>query len=299
MKVSQADLQNDIDEFISVYLKDKSPDTKGTYQRALREFQRYVALRSKTFNYTTEHILHYRNFLSQEKQFSAVTVSTYLTAVRRLCDFLVSKGTLQINPAKKVKGNRRPKTHSIGVLTIKEAELLKTSIPTDKIQSVRDLLMIRLMLECAVSEHELVSSNVGDFNLNDAEPYLFVKPKGKSAKTDKVLISMKLASSIQQYLSLRSNLESSSPLFASHGPNRKDQRLTTRAIRYRIKHWLEKTGINRQNISANSLRHTAAFLWLTRDKMPVEDVKLKMRHGMIETTEIYLSLDSNQPNHTS
>lgn len=292
MKISNIELENECKNFVTQYLKDKSPDTKGTYERALREFQRYFLLHKESFKFKTQQVVDYKNYLTTEKKFSQVTVSTYLTSLRRFCDYLVSKGSLKENPAKKVKGNRRPQTHSIGVLSYEETQKLLSTISKDSLQSFRDFNMISLMLKCAVSEHELVSCNVEDFHFSEYK--LFVKPKGKTSKSDCITIPVDISKSLNEYLSQRTNLNPESPLFASHGPRVQNQRLTTRAIRYRIKTWLETADLKRPNISANSLRHTAAYLWLTYDKLSLEEVRLKMRHGLIETTQIYLSYKTEQ-----
>ncbi len=290
MKLSSSELHQEIDEFISQYLIDKRQDTKGTYKRALHEFERYFTLKRDTFRFKPEHISAYKTYLSRERSLSDVTVSTYLTSVRRLCDYFVSKGLLPGNPAKNVKGNRRPKSHSIGVLSYEEAQILKSSIPINPPQCFRDQIMVRLMLECAVSEQELVNCNIEDFNSQSEPPTLYVQPKGQSTKTDLIQLSTQLSIQISDYLKQRENTSSNEPLFVSHGPRIRNQRLSTRAVRYRIKFWLEKCGLKRPDITTNSLRHTAAYLWLNHDKLSLEEVQKKMRHGMIETTEIYIGL---------
>ncbi|WP_083766224.1 tyrosine-type recombinase/integrase [Chloroherpeton thalassium] len=273
--------------FLSEYLKDKSEETCGTYQRALREFQRYYTVAHSWFRFRTQDIEQYKLYLSQYKKLSQVSVSTYLTSIRRLLDYLVAKGKLATNPAKKVKGNRRPTAHTAGTLSEAEAEKLLNVLATEKPQDHRDLITIRLMLECAASEHELVKANVMDFQKSAGGYRLFVQGKGKKSKSEIVEMPAALGQEIERYLLRRENVTQSSPLLASHSRRVSNQRMTTRAMRYRIKHWLEVAGVLRDNITANSLRHTAAKLWLERDKLSLEEIQRKMRHGMISTTQIY------------
>jgi len=287
VRFSHSELEREIEKFLSEYLKDKSEETCGTYQRALREFQRYYAVAHDWFEFRTQDIEQYKLYLSQVKKLSQVSISTYLTSLRRLLDYLVAKGKLETNPAKKVKGNRRPTSHTAGTLSQAEAEKLVRTVPTSKPQDHRDLITIRLMLECAASEHELVKANLMDFQKSAMSYQLFVQGKGKKSKSDTIEIPTDLGQLIERYLARRENLSAESPLLASHSRRISNARITTRAMRYRIKHWLEAADVLRENITANSLRHTAAKLWLERDNLSIEEIQRRMRHGMISTTQIY------------
>ncbi|MCS6988107.1 MAG: site-specific integrase [Chloroherpetonaceae bacterium] len=287
LRLSLSRLSEEIDSFLVDYLKEKGEETKGTYQRALRTFQRYFSNARVWFRFRAEDVEQYKKYLTEEKKLSQVSVSTYLTALRRLLDYFVAQGLLEENPAKKVKGNRRPTSHTAGALTEAEVQKLLSIIPTEKLQDHRDYLIIRLMLEAAAREHEIVKANVEDLKKFSSRYVLFVQAKGKKAKDETVEVPLSLGQDIEAYLERRGSLAPSAPLFASNSHRARETRLTTRALHYRIQHWLEEAGIHRDNISPHSLRHTAAKLWLERDKLPLEEVKRRMRHGLISTTKIY------------
>ncbi|MBC8041926.1 MAG: tyrosine-type recombinase/integrase [Rhizobacter sp.] len=288
LTLSVAKLNLEVETFISSYLKEKSLETRGTYERALREFQRYFAVAKDWFKFRTEDIDQYKKYLMEERKLSQVSVSTYLTSLRRLIDYFVAQGLLTENTAKKIKGNKRPERHTAGVLTEAEAQKLVVMIPTEKMQDLRDLITVRLMLECAASEHELIKASIEDLKKMSSSRYiLFVQAKGKKSKDETLDVPAELVSLIQTYLARRKKALPSSPLLASHSHRISEARLTTRAMRYRVNHWLKEAGVLRDNISPHSLRHTAAKLWLERDKLSLEEVKTKMRHGMMATTKIY------------
>lgn len=289
LQLSVAQLDQKIQRFLTDYLKDKSEETSGTYQRALREFQRYHLAAHDWFRFRVEDIEQYKRYLMQEKKLSEVSVSTYLTALRRLLDYFVHEGKLTENPAKKIKGNRRPERHTAGVLSQDEAENLLKIIPKEKLQDHRDYITIRLMLDCAASEHELIKANVEDLKKFTTHYTLFVQAKGQKTKEDAIEVPLELGGEIECYLSRRKNIKGDAPLLASHSHRVSNERMTTRAMRYRVNHWLQIAGLLRGNISPHSLRHTAAKLWLERDKLPIEEVKRRMRHGMLSTTQIYTS----------
>jgi site-specific recombinase XerD len=284
-------LDKEIEGFLREYLKEKSPETLGTYQRALREFQRYFTVAKDWFQFRKEDIEEYKKYLTIERKLTQVSVSTYLTSIRRLLDYFVSTGLLDENPAKKIKGNARPTKHTAGVLTELEVKKLLLVIPTEKLQDHRDYITIRLMLDSAASEHELIKANVEDLKRMSSHYILFVQAKGKKSKDDAIDVPLDLGQEIQQYLERRKNVSPTSPLLTSHSHRVSDARMTTRAMRYRINLWLQTAEIRRDNITPHSLRHTAAKLWIERDKLSLEEVKRRMRHGMLATTKIYTTVE--------
>lgn len=287
MRLSLLRLQEEIDGFCADYLKEKGEETKGTYARALRTFVAYYARAKDWFRFRTEHIEEYKKYLMEEKKLSQVSVSTYLTALRRLLDYFVAQGLLSENPAKKVKGNRRPTSHTVGALTEAEVQKLLSIIPTEKLHDYRDYLIIRLMLDAAVRVHEIVKANVEDLKKFSTHYVLFVQAKGKKSKDEVVQVPLELGREIETYIDRRQGVVPTSPLFVSNSRRVQNTRLTTRALHYRIMHWLHMAGIHRANISPHSLQHTAAKLWIERDGLSVDEVKRKMRHGLISTTKIY------------
>ncbi len=287
LRLSNARLGEEIEQFLGEYLKEKGAETKGTYQRALRTFEEYYARAKAWFQFRTEDVEQYKQYLMEEKKLSQVSVSTYLTALRRLLDYFVAQGLLEENPAKKVKGNRRPTVHTAGTLTEAEVQKLLSVIPTEKLQDHRDYLIIRLMLEAAVRVHEIVKADIEDLKKFSTHYVLFVQAKGKKTKDDTVEVPLALGQEIEVYLERRQHLQRTSPLFVSNSHRVSNMRLTTRALHYRVMHWLREAGIHRANISPHSLQHTAAKLWIERDGLSVDEVKRKMRHGLISTTKIY------------
>lgn len=111
LDLSLGELKRHIKSFLQDYLKNKSKETVGTYRRSLNEFERYFVKQRGTFQFSTEDVAAYKKYLMTERELSQVSVSTYLTALRRLCQYLVDIGLMEENPARPVKGNRRPSTH--------------------------------------------------------------------------------------------------------------------------------------------------------------------------------------------
>ena len=286
LSLSVNELTRRVEDFVKEYLKEKSPETAGTYKRSLNEFQRWFATQKNTFRFTTDDVESYKKYLMEVRGLHQVSVSTYLTALRRFCQYLVDIGMLSENPARSVKGNRRPSSHSRSVLTEADvAALLEAIVPANLI-GLRDQAIIYLMLYAGLSEIEIIRANVQDLEQTLMGQYLRVQGKGRTVKDQQVPIDPQVMEKVQSYLDARKRVSPDGPLFVSHGHRSDGKRLNTRSVRSRINLHLSNAGIKRPGVTPHSLTHTAALLWLNSG-MSVDEVRERMRHGTVDTTMIY------------
>ncbi len=286
LTLSAANLEQLIGRFLSDYLSEKSTETAGTYGRALNEFKRFHAPISGSFRFRHTDFEAYKSHLTDVRNLHQVSVSTYLTAVRRFCQFLVDEGRLADNPAADVKGNRRPDDHSRKVLKKAEVERLLNAIGTETMLQLRDVAVVASMAFAGLSEIEIVRSDYADVEQTLMGWYLRVQGKGRTAKDEHVPLDPPVVDRLRTYLQARGRVLSQDPLFASHGNRSEGARLKTRSIRSRINLHLERAGLKRPGITPHSLTHTAPLIWLGRG-MEIEDVRSRMRHGSLDTTMIY------------
>ena len=286
LELSLRELRHHLDAFLTEYLSDKSDETVGTYRRSLNTFQKWYIQRQGRFQFTEDDVRAYKQYLMEERELSQVSVSTYLTALRRLCQYLVDTGHLDENPAKAVKGNRRPDSHTRKVLTESDIaallDVMDDTTPIDK----RDVAIVYCMLYAGMSEIELVRADVGDFEHTLMGDVLRVQGKGRTVKDEQVPLDPPVVARIEAYLQARDRPSPDAPLFVSHGRRSAGKRLKTRSIRGRINQHMKAAEVKRPGITPHSLTHTAALIWLNRG-MPLEQVKERMRHGTLDTTMIY------------
>lgn len=271
-------------------LSTKRPDTRGTYERALRSFLRWADARGGV-RFTKESISRYKGHLERHLELSPASVSTYLTALRRFLSYLVAHGLLAENPAEHVPGNARPRSHVRRALTAREAEQLIAVVQGTQERELRDAAMLRLMLSCGLSDVEVVRADVGDLRRTGARWVLAVQGKGHRTKDMQVGVSPDVLPALRAYLASRRGIRGADPLFVSAGNSSRGRRMTTRAVRDRINRYLEMAGLrtreNRTRITAYSLRHTAAAL-LARRGASADEIRRCMRFGTLETAHLYL-----------
>lgn len=285
LTLSLRELRNHLQAFQDDYLEDKSDETVGTYRRSLNAFEKWF-VQQKAFRFTEDDVRDYKRYLMEERELSQVSVSTYLTALRRFCQYLTDVGELSENPAKAVKGNRRPDTHSRAVLTEQDIEKLESVLGTATQIDKRDYAIVSLMLYAGLSEIEIVRANIEDLEHTLMGPVLRVQSKGRTVKDQEAPLDPPVLEAVEDYLDTRKNVHPEDPLFVSHGHRSDGQRLKTRSVRSRINGYLKKAEIKRKGVTPHSLTHTAALIWLN-EGMPLEEVKQRMRHGTLDTTMIY------------
>jgi integrase/recombinase XerC len=277
-------------------LSEKRSETRGTYLRALRQFvQWYESDGCCEFEVTD--LQRYKEYLSVRRKLSPVSVSTYLTAVRRFCQYLVEEGFLRRNPAHEVGGNKRPGSHSRATLPRADVQKLLDCIERTDERGKRDYAVVRLMLDCALSEIEIVRADVGDFTVDDTGARLVVQGKGRNEKDQVVSLTADAAGAIREYLSVYNSVEASLPLFRSAGNRTRGLRMTTRGVRDRVNGYLERSGIKqgrKRFITPYSLRHTAAAL-MADSGASLDEIRQRMRLGTNATAMLYMSPKAKTP----
>ncbi len=271
-------------------LRSKRPETRGTYERALREFVRWFR-KDRRFQFLSHDVERYKRYLSHTRKLSPVSVSTYLTAVRRFCAYLVTRRVLRANPATEVEGNKRPARHSREPISSGEVDRLLTSIDCGDERGLRDFAVIKLMVGCALSEIEIVRADVGDVRHEDAGAVLAVQGKGRTEKDDVVALPPDVKESIDRYLEVRRRIASNEPLFTSAGNRTRGMRMTTRGVRDRVNAYLEQAGIKQgklRKITPYSLRHTAAVL-MAENGASADEIRRRLRLGSVATAMLYIN----------
>lgn len=275
-----------MEELINKFIQElpRRETTKETYLKALREFAKWLKGGSPE-ELTTNDIIQYKDFLLC-KNLSPTSLSTYLTSVRRLYDYLFSKGLVTENPAKRVRGSSRPRRHLRAPLTIDEMKALLNVIDSSSPVGLRDTAMINLMVRCGLSEIEIVRANIGDIKVKGGKQVIFVQGKSKDKKDEYVKLTPEAQEVIERYLEYRGATREDEPLIWGVGNRAKGERVTTRAIRERVNYYLKFAGIKRKGITPYSLRHTAALLAI-EGGAAISEVKKMLRHKTVDSTLVY------------
>jgi site-specific recombinase XerC len=270
-------------------LSKRNPETRGTYERTLREFMRWVRLEPE-FECSSKEIERYKKFLLFKRKLSPVSVTMYLSSVRKFFDFLVARGVLFSNPAKAVKGGETNPQHSRKSISVHEVQLLIQAIERKDEIGFRDFAVVKLMITCGLSEIELIRADIGDIKTKKGVMIISLQLKGKKTKEQSAVIPKDTKDALKNYLAFRTNAKENEPLFMSAGNRTRGQRMTSRGIRERINFYLEKAGIKNgeaRKITALSLRLTA-IKTMAEQGASVDEIRKKFHIVKELTVQRYL-----------
>ena len=262
--------------------QDVKESSRALYTRTLSQYFVWMEQSGKQLiNLTRQDVLEYKDFL-QEQNLSSLTISSYITAVRKFYEWAESY-KLYPNIAKGIKTPRRKQAFKKQHLTDeKSSELLDHF----KSLSLRNYAIVNLILRTGLRTIEVVRADVGDITFKGNRRVLLVWGKGHIEKDDFVVLSEKAYEPIREYLQTRKAVKSGEPLFTSTSHQNYGERLTTKTISSICKDGLRAIGLDGKEFTAHSLRHTTAVAILKHGGQ-LTDVQSVLRHSSPVTSQIY------------
>ncbi|MGH7850487.1 MAG: tyrosine-type recombinase/integrase [Thermodesulfobacteriota bacterium] len=253
--------------------------TKETYRKALREYSKWLGPTAPE-TLTSNDIQRYKDYILS-KHLTSASMSSYLTAVRRFYDYLVSIGRAGENPARKVRGAPRPRRHLTDPISRRDVGRLLDAIDSTTPLGRRDEAILSLMVRAGLSEIEIVRLNLGDLKSRGGSKVIYVQGKSKDRKDEYVTLTPSLEESLGRYIEERGASGPEEPLFWGVGNRAVKDRISTRGLRARINHYFEASGIKKKGVKPASLRHTAAMLAI-EEGATVSEIQRLLR---LRTTE--------------
>lgn len=263
---------------------DVAENTACTYRRALKNFYGWLA-DNKVTAISRDVVIAYRD--SCLTKLSVSTCRLYLTAVKLFVKFLATKGICPDFTSHIKSPKVNSDVHSRQALTADECKQVFGAMNGDSEKALRDKAIIGLMMSTGLRTVEVTRLDVGDIERRGNKLYLRVHGKARAGKVDRVLLPVQCAALIRQYLNLRGNVGSDSPLFVSTSRRCKNARLQAQTISRLAKRALIGAGFDSDSITAHSLRHSFATAAI-RAGVDIRQVSKALRHKSIVVTEIYL-----------
>lgn len=275
------------DFFENARLAGKSEATLKWYKSTFEMFMRF--LQGEHVRPTLEEIdvKDIRKFFTEilDRKCSNVYANNQQRSLKAFFNFLVKHEYLKENPFSRIPlvkpGKNLPR-----FLTKEEARRFLRVVceynGLTKFLSVRDKVIIGLMVFCGLRRKEVISLRLDDVNLDTDHPFLRIN-NAKGNKTRMVPIRYELVDWVKEYILLRKD-NNTDKLLISYC--RKP--ITGEGIRKVIKRYALKAGIGK-SVSPHVLRHTFATLLLPgTDLRTLQEL---MGHSSIRSTEIYIHVN--------
>lgn len=273
--------ENSIDLFLNFirYEKRLSSLTVKNYLSDLERLHKLI--RKPTINATTEDI---RLSLAKlhASGLSGKSLSRILSAWRSYFMFLIKSNQIKNDPTSGIKA---PKSAKKLPQTLSIDQIFKlVEIDDINFYGLRDKAILEIFYSSGLRLSELTHIKINDIDLHDQT----LKVLGKGNKYRILPIGSKAKEAINLWINKRNaikKIDQQDYLFV----NLKGNKLTNRAIQYRLKYWAKKNKIP-ENIHPHLLRHSFAshLLQSSQDLRAVQEL---LGHSNISTTQIYTHLD--------
>lgn len=274
-----------VDRFIEA--QDVASSSRATYRRELRQFVLWLedsGRAGRLGSLIREDVLEYKAYLLS-KGSSSYTISGYLTAVRKLFEWLEAE-RIYPNVARGVKGAKRARGFRKDCLAPDQIREALSSTSSGSLEGLRDYALFNLLARTGLRTVEVSRATVGDLRQESGQAVLWIQGKGRDSKDDFVLLLEEALRPLRQYLSARGRLQETDPLFASISDRNAGEPLTPRSISRIVKELLRGVDLDSKRLSAHSLRHTAITLSI-KGGASLQQAQAMARHTDPKTTLIY------------
>ena len=226
----------------------------------------------------------FMGFLDHNRSNGSSTRSRKTSSIRTFYKYLINIRKLDIINLAELLDSPKKNIRQPVYLTLDESlDLLKVILrEKDEEIKARDYCITVLFLNCGMRLSELSSINIDHIKTNT------LRVIGKGNKERTVYLNDMCLDALDNYLKIRPEIDNDA-LFIS----KKRNRMSNRAIQYRIEHYLKAGGFDTSIYSVHKLRHTAATLMYQYGNVDIKVLQEILGHESVSTTQIYTHVDNN------
>ena len=273
-----------IEQFIAS--RNASENTAKTYRNALKQLVKFFAANNITQPAESDINAFIAGLKAAKK--SASTLRLYTTVTKAFFSFTARKAVYPNIAADVVLKLRKTTTHAKKSLTDAQAKALLNAVKGDDAQARRNRAIIALALVCGLRTCEISRADIADLREDGYGGYFMdVQGKGRIQKDAVVRVPAAVAKLLDEYLSLRGEVDETAPLFVSESNQNRGVRLSVQSVGKMIKARMKSIGIDDKKITAHSCRHFAATTAI-KAGVDVREVSAMLRHSSLNVTAVYL-----------
>ncbi len=260
----------------------RSELSEKSYRSGLKIFRRWLEDNGREL--TEAALVDYRKFLEENRANS--TAKKFFSLALNFVGWLNKRGYLARNIAHGVKGVKLDTDqHSRDAASPAEIAAALATFDTSTVLGKRNAAIFMLAC-CGLRTVEIVRLDFGDLECRAGQWTLKIWGKGKTSKTQKIVLPDDAKKYIDSYVQARGRAGVGEPLFISTSNENRGQRLQTQSVSRLIKKAFRQSGTDSPRIVAHSLRASNVTIALDND-CDIEDVRQNVRHASAVTTELY------------
>ncbi len=285
-----------------------SEETKRAYRSDLKYFLKFLGYHTPIKNpdefitilsgVTRDTAAAYRDYMLNDKGLSAATVKRYLATISTVYEALREESIISRNPFSWVK---RPKVPNIGktaAFTEEQAGLILEQPNLSTPMGRRDRIILLLLFFCGLRRSEVIKICKEDFFETQGHLMLWVFGKGRSDKSESVMVPDLIQNEIRAYLSEKEEGPIFTALSRNIHFNNTGKPISANRIYLMFKGYCEQAGIDPNGYSPHSSRATFITLCL-KGGADVRSVMYSARHSNPSTTLLYDRARLDIENHAS
>lgn len=261
------------------YISGKSDNTIRTYMQRVEKFLEWLSDRygeDDPTRVTSLDIKKFQEYLTNEKG-SPATVSQYMFAIRKYCEFLYKYGYTQTDVSKEVKIKKETKATAPKTLDKNEFNKFRREIHLTN--NALYIAIIELLMATGMRVSELVSLTLDDIKISDRKGSVIIRD-GKGNKSRTIPLNKDARKAILNYLKNRKPVESNQLFIGQRGS------MTEDGVRKLINRYAKKAGIDKK-VTPHMFRHQLATELIRNKQKDLVLVKDILGHSNIHTLYVY------------
>ena len=280
LTASFTELKTLVDGYLyTVTLEGKARGTINTYRKKLNTFIEWYQSTPPTAN-IREHLLKYRNYLI-ERYDSAKTINLLITVVRNLYKWLFENNHITFDPTAKLKKVADNTSLKRSALTREQIQSIYSYLKEDDSKdAIRDRALFLIMVTTGMRINEACNFKIEDIVEVNGIKSIQLLRKGYIDKSNSIPLDDNTSEIISDYIGNKKK----GYIFVSH---RTGEQMTSDYMSRIIKRILKGAGYDSKLLSAHSLRHSFALLFLESGGA-IEQLSILLNHKSITTTMNYL-----------
>lgn len=281
IEISPADALLIADYLDAVWMeKGLSRNTQESYRRDLEQFALWLA--AKPVALVAVDAVLVQQYLDERLRahLSSRTAARFLSCVRGFYRYLLRENSIAENPLALVENPKLERSLPKSLSEV-DVEALLAAPDLDDPVGLRDRTMLEVLYACGLRVSELVDLTMPQINLRQN----VLRVMGKGSKERLIPMGEEAAAWLVRYL------REARPLLLNNRPDEvvfpstRAQAMTRQTFWYRIKHWAQVAGIQK-DLSPHTLRHAFATHLLNHGA-DLRVVQLLLGHSDLSTTQIY------------
>ncbi len=280
------------------YEKNLSLKTLKAYSIDLKQFKKFL----DEYKHSTIITSIDRNILKGYIQHISCakpkTIKRKIATIKALFNFLEFEDIITINPFRKMKIKIKEPRALPKVMTLDEVRRILISVYKCKrevekvykysdLEQLQNIVVIELLFATGARVSEL--SNLKEENINIESGNIRLIGKGNKERIIQVCNSESKKILAEYYSIFKNKINQSNGYFFV---NRLNKRLSEQSIRFIVRKYTKRAGINRK-ITPHTFRHSFATL-LLEEQVDIKYIQQFLGHSSILTTQIYTHVNSEK-----